>query len=212
MKTEYSQIAALALTVIGLSVIAFLYWTEPRTLAEVSTRGQVVLGTYESDRSLVDQGIRQFKTEQFEAARDSLMRADPEKRDAVVHFYIAYSYYRQGWGLISNDDTLFKAGVEAVDRVIAIDPSFRISDDSLKMKTAFELKAELDEGLNAGPSLLGTGLQQVEKPVFFAHHLSKREHGLDYSRAGLRAHQFFGWSEIYQPAETRLSLKRSRVS
>ncbi|MEQ1645284.1 MAG: hypothetical protein ABL959_17675, partial [Pyrinomonadaceae bacterium] len=61
-----------------------------------------------------------------------------------TQFYIAYSYYRQGWGRVSNDDALFKSGLEAVTRV---DPNFRSTDAALQMKTPAELKFELEEGL-----------------------------------------------------------------
>jgi glutamine cyclotransferase len=147
MKEKYVQILTLVIIVTGASFIIFLYWTEPRTIAEVSSKGQVVLGTYTIDRAEFDQGLANFHRDEFIAARAAFDRADPQKRDAITQFYTAYSYYRQGWGRISNDDALFRAGLEAVDRVIAIEPNFRIADDSLKIKTAYELRAELDEGL-----------------------------------------------------------------
>jgi len=40
-------------------------------------------------------------------ARDFFQKADPENRDAKTQYYIAYSYYRQGWGKLYNDDALF---------------------------------------------------------------------------------------------------------
>ena len=147
MNQKYIQILTILVTLAGFTFITFIYWTEPRTIAEVSSKGQVVLGTYEIDRGEFDQGLAHFRRDEFIAARAAFDRADPQKRDALTQFYTAYSYYRQGWGLVTNDDPLFRAGIEAVDRVIAIEPNFRIVDDTLKMKTAYELKAELDEGL-----------------------------------------------------------------
>ncbi|CAN5232075.1 hypothetical protein BH20ACI2_BH20ACI2_00260 [soil metagenome] len=147
MNEKYIQILTLVFTLAGFTFITFLYWTEPRSIAEVSSKGQVVLGTYDIDRVEFDRGLANFQRDEFVAARAAFDRADPQKRDAITQFYKAYSYYRQGWGRVSNNDALFGAGVEATDRVIAIEPNFRIADDSLKMKTAYELKSELEDGL-----------------------------------------------------------------
>ena len=147
MKEKYVHFLTLIIVLSGASFIVFLYWTEPRSIAEVSSKGQVVLGTYDIDRAEFEQGLANFYRDEFIAARAAFERADTQKRDALTQFYTAYSYYRQGWGRISNDDALFRAGIEAVDRVIAIEPNFRIADDRLKMKTAYELRSELEEGL-----------------------------------------------------------------
>jgi glutamine cyclotransferase len=147
MNQKYIQILTLLITLAGFTFIAFLYWTEPRTIAEVSSKGQVVLGTYDIERGEFDQGLSNFHRDEFVAARAAFDRADPQKRDAITQFYTAYSYYRQGWGRVSNDDALFRLGLGAVDQVIAIEPNFRIADDLLKMKTAYELKTELEDGL-----------------------------------------------------------------
>lgn len=147
MNEKYIQIIGILLAVGGFIFITFLYWTEPRSLAEVTTKGQVALGTYEIDRAEFDQGLANFRRDEFLAARAAFDRADPEKRDAATQFYTAYSFYRQGWGRFSNDDALFQSGVEAVNRVIAIEPNYRTSDETLVMKTPAELKNELEEGL-----------------------------------------------------------------
>jgi glutamine cyclotransferase len=147
VKAKYLQITTFFITAAGLVFVAFLYSTEPRSLSEVSSKGQVILGTYEIDRTQFEQGLASFKRDEFIAARAAFDRADPQKRDPITQFYTAYSFYRQGWGRLSNDDALFGEGIAAADRVIAIDPSFRIADESLVMKTAHELKAEMEEGL-----------------------------------------------------------------
>ena len=152
MKEKYIQIIAIVLTFAGFAFIAFLYWTEPRSLAEVTSKGQVVLGTYEINKAEFDTGVHSFRREEFPAARAAFDRADPEKRDVDTQFYIAYSYYRQGWGRVSNDDDLFKAGLEAVNRIIALNPNFRTSDAMLVIKTPAELKNEFEEGLKITPS------------------------------------------------------------
>ena len=152
MNERYIQILGIALTVIGFIFIAFLYWTEPRTLAEVTTKSQVVLGTYEIDKAKFASGLVSFRKDSFPDARAAFDQADPEKRDAATQFYVAYSYYRQGWGRLSNDDALFKPGLDAINRVIVIDPHFRSYDENLKMKMPVELKNELEEGLKITPS------------------------------------------------------------
>ena len=152
MNEKYIHIVGVVLTVAGFAFIAFLYWTEPRSLAEVSTRSQVVLGTYAINKAEYDRGLASFRKDEFPAARAAFDLADPEKRDAATQYYVAYSYYRQGWGRISNDDALFKPGLDAVNRVIALNPDFRSSDETLGMRSPSELKNELEEGLKITPS------------------------------------------------------------
>ena len=78
-----------------------------------------------------------------------LARADPAQRDARTQFYIAYSFYRQGWGRVYNDDVLFTQGVAAIERAIALAPNQRlvVQDPGLGMPSADELRAELQRGL-----------------------------------------------------------------
>lgn len=144
MNEKHIQILGIILVTCGLAFIAFLYWAQPRTLAEVATKGSVAIGTYEVNKAEFDAGLAAFRQDQFIAARAAFERADPEKRDPATQFYIAYSYYRQGWGRVSSDDTLFQSGLEAANRV---DPNFRSTDADLQMKTLAELKYELEEGL-----------------------------------------------------------------
>lgn len=147
MKPRHIQILGLLVMVFGLAAVVFLYITAPRSLSEVTTKGRVVLGTYEVDKAEFDKGLLAFRNNEFSAARASFDAADPDKRDSNVQFYIAYSFYRQGWGRFSNDDNLFAEGVKAVDRVIAIDPTFRSADPDLRISSAAELKKELADGL-----------------------------------------------------------------
>lgn len=144
MKEKHIQILGIAVVAFGLAFITFLYWSQPRSLAEVATKGSVAIGTYEVNKAEFDAGVAAFRQDQFVAARVAFERADPEKRDATTQFYIAYSYYRQGWGRVSNDDALFQSGMESINRV---DPNFRSTDSDLQMKTPDELKYELEAGL-----------------------------------------------------------------
>ncbi len=100
MKEKHFQILGIAVVAVGLTFIAFLYWSQPRTLAEVATKGSVAIGTYEVNKTEFDAGLAAFRQDQFVAARSAFERADPEKRDAATQFYTAYSYYRQGWGRV----------------------------------------------------------------------------------------------------------------
>ena len=159
MKEKYIHILGIVLTLGYGGLVAFLYAAEPRSMEEfttkarsavenIATKGTVVIGTYEVDAAKLNEGLAAFREDRFPAARDAFERADPEKRDPRTQFYIAYSYYRQGWGRVSNDDALFKMGVEAADRVRMLDADFRSDDPGLQLKTPVELKTELEEGLN----------------------------------------------------------------
>lgn len=147
MTEKYAQIACLVLSITSFSIIVFLYSTEPRTFAEVATKGSVAIGTYEVNKEEFARGLNQFRSEDFVGARMALERADPEKRDAATQFYVAYSYYRQGWGRLTNDDALFTSGLAVANRVITLEPNFRTTDETLGIKTAIELRAEFEEGL-----------------------------------------------------------------
>ena len=158
MKEKYIQILGLALVTLYGAFVVFLYAAEPRSLEEISikarstvgdavTKGQVLTGTYEVDRAKFDAGLDLFRRDNFVAARDAFERADPERRDPRTQFYIAYSFYRQGWGRFSNDDALFKQALESVERVRLLDRNFRSDDTNLQLRTPAELRSELEEGL-----------------------------------------------------------------
>ena len=131
------------------AVIVWLYSAQPQTMAEMTGGLAAEVGAYRIDQQAFDDGLAFFRRDQFEEARAAFGRADPAQRDARTQFYIAYSYYRQGWGRLYNDDELFKQGLAAVDRAIAIAPDGRlvVEDRHLGMKSADELRAELQRGL-----------------------------------------------------------------
>ena len=130
-------------------LIVWLYAAQPQTMAEVTGSLAAEVGAYKIDRQAFEDGLAFFRRDLFEEARASFARADPAQRDGRTQFYIAYSYYRQGWGRLYNDDELFKQGLVAVDRAMAVAPSGRlvVDDDNLGMKSADELRAELERGL-----------------------------------------------------------------
>jgi len=129
------------------AAIAWLYATAPRSLGEVATGARVAAGTYQVDAARFDAGLRLFRAEQFRAARDEWGRADPARRDPRTQFYVAYAFYREGWGRLYKDDALYRQGLEAVDRAIALSPvPLTVADPTLQMHAAAELKAELEKG------------------------------------------------------------------
>ena len=151
MQQRLIQLIGLAVTAVYAVVIVWLYATEPRSFKEVATGAEVAAGTYQVDQEKFNAALALFRREQFRAARDEWNRADPAQGDARTQFYIAYSFYREGWGRVYYDQELFKQGVEAVNRAIALAPgTLTVPDDNLRLHTAAELKAELEEGTERG--------------------------------------------------------------
>src|SRR6185312_2211326 len=149
MQPRIIQLVGLAFSIAYAVFIVWLYATEPRTFKEVATSAEVAAGTYQVNQEKFNSALDLFRREQFRAARDEWQRADPAQGDARTQFYIAYSFYREGWGRLYFDQELFKQGVEAVNRAIALSPAspLTIDDPDLHMHTAAELKAELEQGL-----------------------------------------------------------------
>ena len=151
IRHKVIQIIGLAVSVVYGVVIVWLYATEPRSFKEVATGAEVAAGTYQVDGEKFNAALALFRREQFRAARDEWNRADPAQGDARTQFYIAYSFYREGWGRVYYDQDLFKQGVEAVNRAIALAPgSLTVADENLQLHTAAELKAELEQGTERG--------------------------------------------------------------
>jgi tetratricopeptide (TPR) repeat protein len=147
MRRKVIQILGLVVTVLYAAVIVWLYATEPRSFKEVATGAQVATGTYQIDQQKFEAALELFRRDQFRAARDEWQRADPAQGDARTQFYIAYSFYREGWGRVYYDQELFKQGLEAVNRAIALAPTpLSVADENLQMRTAAELQAELEQG------------------------------------------------------------------
>lgn len=158
MKEKHIQILGIALTLFYGVFVAWLYWVSPKSLEDASFKAKetvekatstarVVTNTYEVDKGKFARGLNVFRQDNFVLARDLFERADKEKRDAETQFYIAYTFYRQGWGRFSNNDELFQKGLEQVNRVIKIDENFRSKDTNLQLRTPIELKDEFSEGL-----------------------------------------------------------------
>ena len=131
------------------AAIGWLYVTQPQTAAQVTGGLASIIGTYRIDAQAFRDGLQFFRNDQFVEARAAFARADPAERDATTQFYIAYAWYRQGWGRLYNDDALFAKGMVAADKAIAAAPNGRVivEDPNLQMHSADELKAELHRGV-----------------------------------------------------------------
>ena len=152
MQTRFIQIGGIIWTVVYAAIIVWVYATEPRSFKEVATNSQVAAGVYEINQEKFNNALVLFRREQFRAARDEWSGADPAQKDPRTQFYIGYACYREGWGRVYYDDALFKQGLEAVNRAIALAPNgtLLVDDPNLQMHSAAELKAELEQGTETG--------------------------------------------------------------
>jgi tetratricopeptide (TPR) repeat protein len=143
------RIIGLAATIVYAALIVWVYGQQPRTVAQVTGGMAAGLGAYYVDERSSAEALQFFRNNQFIEARAAFARADPAERDPTTQFYIAYSYYREGWGRFYHSDLLYQKGLETIERAIAIAPDGRIvvSDENLRMRSADELRGELLRGL-----------------------------------------------------------------
>src|SRR5580765_7274271 len=149
MREPVIRGAGLVASLAYAAVVAWIYVTQPQNVAQVTGGFASMAGVYKIDAQAFADGLRFFRADQFVEARAAFLRADPAERDPRAQFYIAYAYYRQGWGRLYNDDTLFAKGLVAVDKAIALAPNGRlvVDDPDLQMHSADELRAELHRGV-----------------------------------------------------------------
>jgi hypothetical protein len=149
MRLRLIQWLGIAWTLLYAAFVVWVYAAAPQSVADMATQASAAVGTYEVDRARFDAGRELFLREQYAAARVEWERADPARRDARTQFYVAYSFYREGWGRVYNDDALFRRGLEAIERALALsaDAPLAVEDPELKIHSAAELKAELEKGL-----------------------------------------------------------------
>jgi len=136
------------------ALVVWLYATQPQTIAQVSGGLTSIIGAYTIDQQAFDDGLRFFRADKFPEARAAFARADRAQRDARTQFYIAYAWYREGFGHLYNDDALFRHGLAAVDLAITLAPNGRliVDDPDLQLHTGDELRAELQRGLQVDAS------------------------------------------------------------
>jgi tetratricopeptide (TPR) repeat protein len=154
MQDRSVRVAGLVLAMCYATFIVWLYIRQPQTLAEVTGGLTATVGAYHINQQAFDDGLELFRRDEFEAARAAFERADPAGQDARMQFYIAYSYYRSGWGRVYQDNEHFKKGLAYVDKAIALAPGHRlvVDDPELQMHSADQLRAELAEGLRVEAS------------------------------------------------------------
>jgi hypothetical protein len=154
MNETVVRTAGLGITIIYAVVIGWLFVRQPATFAEVTGGLSSAVGAYRIERQAFDDGLRYFRNDQFDEARAAFERADPARRDAVTQFYIGYAFYRQGWGRFYSDDRLYREGLDAANRAIALAPEGRlvVEEPGQEIRTADELKAELERGLRVEAS------------------------------------------------------------
>jgi hypothetical protein len=154
MQEPLTRVSGLVLVAAYASLLGWLFATQPQTVAEAVGGVAAEFGAYVIDEQAFADGLSYFRKDQFPEARAAFARADPAGRDARTQFYIAYSFYRQGWFRTHRDDDLYKQGLAAVEHAIAVAPAGRlvVDDENLQMHTADELKAELARGLTASAS------------------------------------------------------------
>ena len=154
MSDSAIRTAGLVLVLSYAALVGWLFAQQPASLAEASGGLSSIVGAYRIDQQAFDDGVEYFRNDQFAQARAALARADPARRNALTQFYIAYTFYRQGWGRLYSDDGLYRQGLEAVDRAIALAPGGRLVVDApgQDLRTADELRAELEAGLRRDAS------------------------------------------------------------
>ena len=154
MRATAVRVSGLAVSAAFAALIVWLHVTQPQTIAQVTGGLASTVGAYHVDPQALTDGLQFFRRDQFVEARAAFARADPAERDAQTQFYIAYSYYREGWRHFYSDDVLFGRGLAAVDKAIALAPGGRlvVDDPDLQMHSADELRAELQRGLTTEAS------------------------------------------------------------
>lgn len=154
MQDRSVRALGLGLTLVYAAFIVFLYVTQPQNLAQVTGSLSSTVGAYRIDQQAFDEGLALFRQDRHDAARAAFARADPAERDPRTQFYIAYSYYRSGWGRFYSDDEDFARGLEHVDKAIALSPGGRliVDDAGNGIHNADELRAELQAGLRVDES------------------------------------------------------------
>lgn len=149
MREQIVRGLGLAAALLYAGLIVWTYARQPENVAQLTGGLAAGIGAYRIDDRAFADGLAFFRKDQFVEARAAFMRADPAERDARTQFYLAYSFYRQGWGRLYSEDTLFAQGLLRVDKAIALAPGGRlvVDDSQLKMHSADELRAELQAGL-----------------------------------------------------------------
>lgn len=149
MSPRMVRVAGLLCSTLYAGAIVWVYARQPETMRQMAGGIASTFGAYHIDETSFRDGLRFFRNEQFAEARAAFARADPAQQDPRTQFYIAYTFYREGWGRVYHDDALYRQGVAAINRAIAIaaDRRILVNDPALGLQSSDELKAELERGL-----------------------------------------------------------------
>jgi hypothetical protein len=166
MSATLLRTLGLVISLAYSAAVVRVYVRRPATFPEVTGSLRSSIGAYHADRGRFDAGLRFFRQGQFVEARDAFAQADPARQDPNVQFYVAYAYLRQGWGRAYSDDTLYKAGFEALEQGRRVSPThtIEVSDPDLKLHTSEELAAEFQRGLTRELSDLNPARLWRERP------------------------------------------------
>jgi hypothetical protein len=155
MREPVVRLVGLGTTIAYVALIVWLFAQQPQSVAEVTGGLSAGVGAYRIHQPSFDDGLRLFRSDQFEAAVSAFERADPARRDSRTQFYIAYAYYRRGWGRLYHEDAWLAKGLEAVNRAMAVAPNGRVivdDDPDLQLRSGDELRAEIEDGLRRDAS------------------------------------------------------------
>jgi hypothetical protein len=143
------RVTGLVVSTASAGLLLWLLATQPPTMVDLRGGLTAGVGLYRIDRTAFDEGLTYFRGDRFREARLAFARADPAARDATTQFYVAYSFYRQGWGRVYNDNALFRDALKALDRADQVASGGRVAvdDPALGLRTSDELRAELERGL-----------------------------------------------------------------
>lgn len=148
------QLTGIILALVYGVMIVWFYVRQPRSFAEIKMQAAVEMNAYSIKQENFDEAVRQFNQGHYQAAIDQFNLADPAQQDAASQFYVAYSYYLLGRGKFADDDQLFRLGLAAVDRCLAVAPNHIYQSDrqDLEIKNAGQLRVRFQEGLEVTPS------------------------------------------------------------
>jgi tetratricopeptide (TPR) repeat protein len=149
MNAAGLRAGGLVLSTAYAAFLAWVYVVHPQSLAEVKGGMASSIGLYAIDLARFEEGRKLFAADRFDEARAAFERADPAHRDPVTQYYVAYSYYRQGWGRLYNDDALFRQALQALDRATQMAPDGRVhvNDPALGLPDSDALRGELQHGV-----------------------------------------------------------------
>jgi hypothetical protein len=137
----------------GASIV-WLYARQPRSFEELKTQAAIEANVYRVKQENFDEAMRRFNATDYRIAIEQFELADPARNDPATQFYVAYSYYMLGRGSIYDDDEMFKKGIVAVERCLAVAPNniFEADRTDLEIRSASALRQRLRDGLEVTPS------------------------------------------------------------